>query len=137
MVDYHPLISRAVAALEASTEESRRALYERLRNAQLAHLRQAAFTELAIEGERLALEEAIRNVELRETANQTSAPADCGGRSKEPVPTNGPRPASPSWRSRLFSIPDDQRWVIWAVVLIIGMNAAGVAVLFVLMYAMN
>jgi hypothetical protein len=137
MVDYHPLISRAVAALQASTEESRRALYERVRNAQLAHLRQAAFTEFAIEGERIALEEAIRNVELRETAKQMPAPADCGAPSKEPALASGSRLASQSSRPRLFSITEDQRWVIWAAVLIIAMNAAGMAVLFVLMYAMN
>jgi len=39
MADYHPLISRAVAGLDKTNGESRRALYERARAALLAQLR--------------------------------------------------------------------------------------------------
>src|SRR5689334_14581624 len=65
MADYYPLITRAVAALEKSTGEGRRALYERARNALVEQLRGVtpALSETDITRERLALEEAIRKVE--------------------------------------------------------------------------
>lgn len=65
MADYHPLIARAVAGLENSTSENRRALYERARTALVAQLRgvNPPLEEAEITRERLALEEAIRQVE--------------------------------------------------------------------------
>ena len=39
MADYYPLISKAVAGLEKSTGEGRRALYERARKALVDQLR--------------------------------------------------------------------------------------------------
>ena len=65
MADYYPLITRAVAGLERSTGEGRRALYERARNALVEQLRgvQPPLSETDITRERLALEEAIRKVE--------------------------------------------------------------------------
>ena len=65
MADYYPLITRAVAALEKSTGEGRRTLYERARNALVEQLRSVtpALSETDITRERLALEEAIRKVE--------------------------------------------------------------------------
>src|SRR6478672_5778691 len=65
MADYQPLIARAVAGLENSTGENRRALYERARNALVNQLRsvEPALDESEITRERLALEEAIRKVE--------------------------------------------------------------------------
>jgi hypothetical protein len=65
MADYYPLIAKAVAGLDKSTGETRRALYDRARTALLAQLRgvEPALTEPEITRERLALEEAIRKVE--------------------------------------------------------------------------
>jgi hypothetical protein len=78
MTDYHPLIARAVEALDRSTGEARRALYERARNALVAQLRsnQPALSEADITKERLALEEAIRKVEAeaaRKSRNESRA----------------------------------------------------------------
>jgi hypothetical protein len=65
MNDYYPLIARGVEGLDKSTGESRRALYERARNALVTRLRsnEPALLEADITKERLALEEAIRKVE--------------------------------------------------------------------------
>src|SRR5690349_12110668 len=65
MADYYPLINKAVAGLDKSTGEARRALYERARTALVTQLRgvQPALSESDITRERLALEEAIRKVE--------------------------------------------------------------------------
>jgi hypothetical protein len=65
MADYYPLISRAVAGLENSTGEARRAMYERARSALIAQLRgvEPPLSESDITRERLALEEAVRKVE--------------------------------------------------------------------------
>jgi hypothetical protein len=134
MIDYHPFVSRAVAVLELSTEESRRALYERARNAQLTHLRQAAFTEAAIERERLALEEAIRDVELREATKQTAH----GGYREEASAQSALSGSQPQSRqSKPFGITEDNQWVISTTALILAMNAAGAAVLWMLMQVMN
>lgn len=68
MADYHPLISRAVAGLDANTGEARRSLYERARAALVGQLRSVtpALSESDITRERLALEEAIRKVEAEQ-----------------------------------------------------------------------
>src|SRR6185312_12818489 len=65
MADYYPLIAKAVAGLDKSTGEARRALYERARTALVTQLRGVvpALSESEITRERLALEEAIRKVE--------------------------------------------------------------------------
>jgi hypothetical protein len=81
MADYHPLISRAVGALEKNTGENRRAIYDRARAALLAQLRGVTppLDESDITRERLALEESIRKVEAEsarqfvEAARQMSA----------------------------------------------------------------
>src|SRR4030095_15489503 len=56
MADYHPLIARAVEALDKNTGENRRALYERARTALVAQLRGVvpALEESEITRERLA-----------------------------------------------------------------------------------
>jgi hypothetical protein len=65
MADYTPLVARAVEGLERNTGENRRELYERARKALSAQLRgvEPPLEETEITRERLALEEAIRNVE--------------------------------------------------------------------------
>jgi hypothetical protein len=66
MADYYPLIAHAVAGLEKDTAENRRTLYERARTALVGQLRGIvpALAESDITRERLALEEAIRKVEV-------------------------------------------------------------------------
>jgi hypothetical protein len=66
MADYYSLISKAVAGLDPDApRESRGALYERARAAQLTQLRiiSPPLSEAEITSERLALEEAVRRVE--------------------------------------------------------------------------
>lgn len=66
MADYYPLIARAVAGLDKNTGENRRALYERARGALVNQLRgvDPPLDESDITRERLALEEAIRKLEV-------------------------------------------------------------------------
>ncbi len=67
MADYYPLISKVFARLDPDApRESRRILFERARVAQLSQLRVTSppLSEAEIMCERLALEEAVRRVEL-------------------------------------------------------------------------
>jgi hypothetical protein len=65
-VDYYPLIARVVTGLDENTGHNRRALYNQARVALLSQLRRVvpALDEADITRERLALEEAIRLVEV-------------------------------------------------------------------------
>jgi hypothetical protein len=76
MADYHPLIARAVSGLEKDTAENRRVLYERARTALVAQLRGTvpALDDSEITRERLALEEAIRKVEVESARRAREAP---------------------------------------------------------------
>lgn len=78
MADYYPLIARAVAGLEKNTGENRRALYERARAALVNQLRgvEPALDESDITRERLALEEAIRKLEVEAAKRVRSEPAE-------------------------------------------------------------
>jgi hypothetical protein len=69
MADYYSLLSRAIAGLETSTEETRLVLYRRVREILVDNLRnqQPPVSEVEIERERLMLEDAIRKVELSST----------------------------------------------------------------------
>jgi hypothetical protein len=62
--NYYRLVARAVNGLESSAE-ARQVIYERARKALIAHLRfnQPALSKAAIVKERLALEDAIREIE--------------------------------------------------------------------------
>lgn len=76
MADYYPLIARAVAGLENSTGEARRAMYERARAALIAQLRSVdpPLSESDITRERLALEEAVRRVEAEAAQRARAEP---------------------------------------------------------------
>ena len=89
MADYYPLISRAVAGLEKSTGEGRRALYERARKALVDQLRAVdpPLSETDIARERLSLEESIRKVET-EAVRLSRPPAP-------PAPPPAPPPRAP------------------------------------------
>ena len=86
--DYYPLIARAVERLDRSAGEARRAVYERARKA-VAELRsnQPALLDAEITEERLALEEAIREIE-----------AEAARKSRTEMPTAS-RPGTPPDRS--------------------------------------
>jgi hypothetical protein len=77
MADYYSLIKKAVARLdpEAPTD-SRRALYERARVAQLKQLRSISpsLSNAEITREQLALEEAVRRVEAETTQGRRDVP---------------------------------------------------------------
>jgi len=72
MADYHPVLARAVAALEDNTAEARREVYERARAAIVRKLRsyEPPLTESEITRERLALEDAVRRIEREIRAQQ-------------------------------------------------------------------
>lgn len=65
MADYYSLMKKAVARLDTSAHEGRRALYERARAAQLAQLRNISppLSETEITYEQLALDEAVCRLE--------------------------------------------------------------------------
>ncbi|HZD92341.1 MAG TPA: hypothetical protein VE224_19780 [Pseudolabrys sp.] len=94
MADYEPLIARAVAGLEQSTGENRRALYERARSALVAQLRgvDPPLDEGEITRERMALEEAIRKVEADAAAKERVVSPKA---KPEPAPEPTPQPAPP------------------------------------------
>src|SRR6516225_6590062 len=65
MADYYPLIRRAVGALDKKSKEARRALYDRARATLADQLQRVdpPLSEMKLEHERLALEDAIGKVE--------------------------------------------------------------------------
>jgi hypothetical protein len=73
MADYFSLLSRAIAGLESNTNETRQALYQRVRAILVDNLRnqQPPVPDGEIERERLVLEDAIQKVELK-SANPIS-----------------------------------------------------------------
>jgi lipoprotein-anchoring transpeptidase ErfK/SrfK len=75
MVDYVPLIARAVASLNPNTSEQRRALYERARKTLVDKLRSTdpALLQTDLKAERAALEAAILRVE-RDAVRRTAPP---------------------------------------------------------------
>lgn len=78
MADYYPLIARAVSGLDKNTGENRRALYERARAALVNQLRgvDPPLDESDITRERLALEEAIRKLEVEAAKRARSEPVE-------------------------------------------------------------
>src|SRR5262245_30537615 len=76
MADYYPLIARAVAALEKSTGEARRTIYDRARQALVAQLSSVdpPLSDSDITRERLALEESIRKVEAEASRKSRTEP---------------------------------------------------------------
>jgi hypothetical protein len=76
MADYRPLIARAVEGLGDQTHDARRLLYERARAAIVAQLRgiNPPPSETEIARERLALEDAIREVEAESVRKAQAEP---------------------------------------------------------------
>ena len=135
MNNYYPVIARAVERLDRSTGETRRAVYERAREA-IAQLRsnQPALLDADIIKERLALEEAILKVEagaVRNLVTQTGAEPRWAppsgdmsvgdkiqtgdhGQPASPDPDDRP-PASSSRQAPVFSPTASDHWHIQAV----------------------
>ena len=88
MAEYYAVLSKAVGSLEASSADTRRAVYDKARNALIGQLKaiDPPLPTQEISRQRLELEEAIRRVE-RESA---SAP------SVGPMRAAAPRPAPSS-----------------------------------------
>src|ERR1035438_9531013 len=76
MIAYYTTIAGVVAGLDKNTGEARRAVYERARALLAAQLKQhnPPRTEAEIDRERLALEQAIRQVEAEASRRQKEAP---------------------------------------------------------------
>ncbi|MFL6796270.1 MAG: hypothetical protein ACJ8F3_02530 [Xanthobacteraceae bacterium] len=122
MADYYPLISRAVVGLEKNSGDSRRAVYERARQALLAQLRGVtpALDESDITRERLALEESIRKVEAEaarrfvEPSRQPPAPKirpiEPRGREEAPAPRARSSEAPPALQKEVDT-PPPRRYV--------------------------
>lgn len=103
MTDYHPLIARAVSALDKNTGEARRGLYERARNALVAQLRglEPPLSESEITRERLSLEEAIRKVEAESARRLRVEP-----QRPEPVAAVKANDVAPAPESVQMATPD-------------------------------
>jgi hypothetical protein len=100
LADYTPLIARAVEGLERNTGENRRELYERARKALLAQLRgiDPPLDESEITQERLALEEAIRQVETDAVKRYRETPAH-DQQAEQDDDDGFPEPPAPQQRS--------------------------------------
>src|SRR5262245_44895073 len=98
MADYYPLISRAVAALEANTFEARRAIYSQARAAQSEHLHNRPFNKQDFDHERLMLEDAISRVEIEVSGGRIATGPSPGTRVRPsdivPTPMTPLRPVS-------------------------------------------
>jgi hypothetical protein len=70
MTDYYASIAGAVTGLDNKAGESRNAVYDRVRAAQMTKLLISKITEAEKERERLALERAIRQVEFDATSKR-------------------------------------------------------------------
>jgi hypothetical protein len=120
MADYYPLVARAIAGLDPSAPgESRRALYERARDALISQLRgvQPPLSESEITRERLALEEAVRKVESEaaQRARDASRAASSAARaSPRAVHSEGAAPAAtPSMAEPVpHRLLTGQRWPV-------------------------
>lgn len=93
MADYYPLLAKAVAGLPDSTEETRRAIYERARKALLGQLRkiEPPIAEGDIARENSALDESIARLESeiagKAAAASTLEPAQSPAAAAPPPPT--------------------------------------------------
>ncbi len=95
MAEYYAVLSRAVATLDANTPETRRAVYDKARNALIAQLKAIVppLPTSEISRQRLELEEAIRRAE-REAANGAAAGPQRAPRRPSPAAAPPP-PQSP------------------------------------------
>jgi lipoprotein-anchoring transpeptidase ErfK/SrfK len=92
MVDYFPVLDRAVAALNPNTREARRVLYDRARRALVDGLRASdpTLSDIDLKTQSSALEAAIRRVET-EALRRGVGPAP----GQAPTPVYDPEPPAP------------------------------------------
>ena len=90
MAEYYAVLSKAVASLEVSTPEARRAVYDKARNALIGQLKAIVppLPTSEISRQRLELEEAIRRAEREAAA--------AGSSSARPVSRPAPAPPPPA-----------------------------------------
>jgi len=105
MAEYYPLLAKAVASLPSSTPETRRAIYERARQALLGQLRnlQPPVSEADIERESHALDAAVLRLETEFTATAEASASSL--EATPPAPSDAPAPARPV-REPLFPLRD-------------------------------
>jgi len=80
MADYYSLISRAVAALDTTNFEARRAIYNHARAAQSEQLHNRPFNKKDFDHERLMLEDAISRIEIEVTGGRIATGPSPGTR---------------------------------------------------------
>lgn len=101
MVDYFPVLERAVAALNPNTKDARRVLYDRARRAMVDGLRASdpTLSDTDLRTQTLALEEAIRRVELAHAPDVPESPAP-------PAPRRIVTPAAPAPSAAPVTAPE-------------------------------
>ncbi len=94
MAEYYAVLSRAVASLEANTPETRRAVYDKARNALIGQLKAIVppLPTSEISRQRLELEEAIRRAEREATSGAAAVPRAA---TRRPAPATPPPPPPP------------------------------------------
>lgn len=94
MAEYYTVLRRAVAGIDPNVPETRRAVYDKARNALIAQLKAVdpPLTTAEISRQRLELEEAIRRVE-REAASGAGGPSPPANRPPPPQRTIAAEPA--------------------------------------------
>ncbi len=100
MVDYFPVLNRAVGALNPNTPEARRGLYDRARRALIDGLRASdpTLSDTDLKTQSVALEGAIRQVELQFEVEALRGVGRAGAPSRQPPPPAArklPPPAPP------------------------------------------
>ena len=99
MAEYYAVLSKAVAGLESNGADTRRAVYDKARNALIGQLKaiEPPLPTAEISRQRLELEEAIRRVEREAGAAPKAAPSRAPAqRSAAASRSLGDRPAKPS-----------------------------------------
>ena len=99
MVDYFPVLNRAVGALDPNTPETRRGVYDRARRALIDGLRASdpTLSDTDLKTQSAALEGAIRQVELQYEVEALRGARPAGAPSHTPPPVAGrvPPPVPP------------------------------------------
>jgi lipoprotein-anchoring transpeptidase ErfK/SrfK len=132
MVDYFPVLERAVAALNPNTKEARRVLYDRARRALIDGLRASdpTLSDTDLRTQSAALEAAIRRVEGEAMRRTAQPPPVAAASAYEPAePPAAPAPPDAVYQDRP-PLDDERRplrmilGAAAAVVLLIGGVAA-------------
>jgi len=98
MAEYYTVLRRAIGGIDPNVPETRRAVYDKARNALIGQLKAVdpPLTTAEISRQRLELEEAIRRVEREAAAGLGGAPAPRPRTPPPPANRVAPRPAQPA-----------------------------------------